>query len=145
MEFASVYSIAAGAGWAYFKFGGSLIVSGIGGRKWRVADRKLKLIREELASRGEQLHKVDWKDVAIPLTASAIGTVAGVGIETGIGSLIHVSDAITTSFSGNSSAITDPELQAILSNPSTAAHGFIEGVAIQPARDLTEQCARSDR
>lgn len=45
--------------------GGSLIVSGIGARKMRVADNKLDLIREELASRGKPRHKTDGKDVAI--------------------------------------------------------------------------------
>lgn len=67
MQFASMWTVASGIGWAYFTFGGSLIVSGMGGRKWRVADRKLKLIREELARRGEPIHKVDWKDVMVPL------------------------------------------------------------------------------
>ena len=132
MQFASIWSVASGACWAYFTAGGSLVVSGIGGRKWRVADRKLKMIREELVSRGEQVHKVDWKDVVIPLASSAVGTAVGAGIDVGIGSLINISDVMTTNSSGNPTAITNAELQAMLSDPNSAAHGFLEGVQIEP-------------
>ncbi|KAL8826593.1 MAG: hypothetical protein Q9170_007340 [Blastenia crenularia] len=132
---ASVWSVASGIGWAYFTFGGSLVVSGIGGRKWRVADRKLEMIREELIRRGEKVHKLDWKDVAIPITSCALGTAAGAGIDVGIGSLINIGDIAASGAGGNSmtgGGNHNDELQAVFAHPARAVQGVGEGAVMQP-------------
>ena len=132
---ASLWSCASGIAWAYFTFGGSLVVTGIGGRKWRVADRKLEIIRAELANRGEELHKLTWKDFAIPLSACAVGTAVGAGIDVGIGSLIDINDIAT---SGSGGTLASPngnhsqDLQAMFSHPDKTIQGVGEGVVIQP-------------
>lgn len=117
---ACTWSIISGFVSAHFTFGGSLLVSGIGGRKWRVADRKLGMIRKELTSRGVPLHKLDLKDVGITLVGVAAGTAAGAGIDVGIGSLFNIGD-VTSGF-GHTPAPTNgshlEELQAIFSHPA---------------------------
>ena len=134
-QFACAWAVASGIGWAFFTHGGSLIICGVAGRRCRVADRKLTMIREEIASRGEALHKLDWKDVVIPVASSAVGTAIGAGVDIGIGSLIQISD-IVPSGSGHSltadSSSHLQQIQAVLSHPAHAARGFEEGVVTQP-------------
>lgn len=67
------------------------------------------------------------------LVSSAVGTAASAGIDVGVGSLINISDVLTTGSSGGPATITNPELQAMLSNTSSAAHGFAQGVILEPA------------
>ena len=126
-QFVSLLSVTSGISWAYFTMSGSLIVLDIENRKWRVVNRKLKLIREELICRDEPIHKVTRKDVMTPLISSAIGTAVGASIDVGIGSLSNISD-LSFTYSGGNLMTT---LQAMFSKPSSAAHGFIEGATVE--------------
>lgn len=45
------------------------------------------MIREELMRRGEPLHKIDWRDVAIPVFACALGTGVGPALTWELGRL----------------------------------------------------------
>ncbi|KAL9611785.1 MAG: hypothetical protein Q9167_003596 [Letrouitia subvulpina] len=129
---ASMWSVASGFGWAYFTFGGSIIVSGIGSRKWRVSQRKLEMIREELARRDERIHKAELKDILIPLFACAVGTGVGVGMDIGIASLLNPSDIAMLGSGGTSGGNTGQEIQAMLDYPTEVAHGIGEGAIAQP-------------
>lgn len=132
-QVAAAWSILSGAGFAYLTMGGSLVVCGIGGRKWRVAHRKLELIRAELKSRGVPLHKMDAKDWAIPLVSCAAGTALGAGITFGVDTIVDVSTL--ASIGANNGG-------AMLDHPGTAIEGFGEGLIAQP--DLVLGHGQSD-
>lgn len=121
---------------ASFTHRGSLIVTVVGGRKWRVTGRKLKMIREELARHKVPPHKVDRKDLAIPISACGFGTAAGVGIDVGLGSFVSIEE-FPASGSGDGMVATGPghgqELQEMLTHPVDTVHGFDGDVTVQEA------------
>ncbi|KAK0642661.1 hypothetical protein DIS24_g8792 [Lasiodiplodia hormozganensis] len=110
-------TVGSGVGWAVFTFGASLAFSAIGGRKWRVANRKLKMIQEELQRRQEKLHKTDWKDVCIPGTAFLVGNAVGVGLDFGIDGVY-----------GTVNPTPADGLQDMISQPQEAVQDFYGGV-----------------
>ncbi|KLO81628.1 uncharacterized protein LW93_6780 [Fusarium fujikuroi] len=66
-------------GWgAVASSGGTLVLSAIAIRRIHVAESKLKLIRAELKKRDVPLHKLQKRDILIPLGACAAGM--GVGL-----------------------------------------------------------------
>lgn len=128
--FTCAYIAAGGLGGAAFTFGGSLIAVGISGRRWRVADRKLGLIREELTRRGIPHHKLKTKDVLIPAVSCLIGGAVAHGIDFGLGELVDVGNAqidgpIRESESLNLTPLD--EVFAGVEQPGAAAAGLLNG------------------
>jgi hypothetical protein len=75
------WAIGSGIGGAPFTLGGTLAISAIGSRRYRVATKKLQLIQAELQRRGVSLHEFDYKDFLIPVGAGLVGLGAGIGLE----------------------------------------------------------------
>lgn len=110
--------------------GGSLITVGISGRKYRVADRKLDLIREELKSRGIAPHKLEIKDVAIPVTAGVASLGVGAGLDIGLSELAHIGNVVGAGPIGITSSLEVTPLDSIsagAANASNAVEGFADG------------------
>ncbi|KAM0721013.1 hypothetical protein Q7P37_003298 [Cladosporium fusiforme] len=100
--------------------GGSLIVSGIGARKLRVADNKRDLIREELASRGKPQHKTDAKDVAIAGGSWLAGNMIAGGIFD-----VSIDGLVSSDVAGSTAATGVTEVAQAYSGESTVSEGFI--------------------
>ncbi|KAF4536844.1 uncharacterized protein LTHEOB_11851 [Lasiodiplodia theobromae] len=132
-------SIAVGICMVVLTRGGSLIIaSTVGGRRWRVAHRKLEMIRAELTRRGIPLHKLDSKDIEIPLLAQCVGAAVGAGLDFGLSTLVEINDVADfasgqTVFPG---LVLDPELEQTASVPKAAAHGVLYGAINQPEHAL---------
>ncbi|PHH76813.1 hypothetical protein CDD80_1191 [Ophiocordyceps camponoti-rufipedis] len=77
----SSFSIVSGIGAAPVSGGATLAVSAYGGRRLHVARKKLRLIEAELLKRGQPLHKLQKRDVIIPVTAGVAGAGLGFGID----------------------------------------------------------------
>lgn len=69
----SAFAVGTGISGAVLTAGGTLILAGLSGRKYRVAGRKRALVQEELTCRGIPLHALELKDFAIPVVASMAG------------------------------------------------------------------------
>jgi hypothetical protein len=85
--------------------------------------------RHALHVTNKSLHQVDWKDFAIPLVACAVEGAVGLGIETGLSSLIDL--IVVTSLSekllaGAGDSHTQQAL-AMVSNPTSTVDGFSKG------------------
>ena len=135
-QVAAALSLFSGFAFAHTTLGGSLIVSLAGGRKWRVADRKLEMIRGELSRRGVPLHKFDWRDIVISIGACAVG----LGVDYGVGNLINLGDTIlpTSGSSGAGHALPtshipySQQFHEMIIDPVDALHGVEQGAGAQP-------------
>ncbi|KAF4592466.1 hypothetical protein GQ602_002765 [Ophiocordyceps camponoti-floridani] len=77
----SSFSIGSGVVAAPVSGGATLAVSAYGSRRLHVARKKLRLIEEELVKRGQPLHKLQKRDVLIPVIAGIFGLGLGFGID----------------------------------------------------------------
>ncbi|KAF2136587.1 uncharacterized protein K452DRAFT_322308 [Aplosporella prunicola CBS 121167] len=120
--FTGPLNVAANIVGAPFTSGFTLVLSAIAARKWRVAERKLVLIREELSRRQVPLHETDWKDIFVPLIAFVTTTFVGDGLSEALGAL----GDIATNVSGNCLGIND-----IINHLPAVVQGLGEGIATQ--------------
>ncbi|KAF9760739.1 uncharacterized protein BKA55DRAFT_544803 [Fusarium redolens] len=103
--------------------GGTFLLSAIGFRRLHVAESKLKLIRAELKKRDVPLHKLQKRDVLIPLGACAVGFGVGHGFDE---AAIHVTHTFAPGlFPGDSVA------HAFSMNPGDSISGAAHGAAQQ--------------
>lgn len=122
---AAFCSVQTGAWGAVATSGGTLVLSAIGLRRLHVAESKLKLIQAELTKRDIPLHKLQKRDVMIPLWAC----VAGMGVGSAVDEAAsHVTNTIAVKaglFPGCSAA------HALSMNPGDSISGAAHGAAQQ--------------
>jgi hypothetical protein len=120
-------TIGGGIGGAAFTMGGTLAVAAYGSRRFRVANKKLKLIRAELTQRSVPLHTLDYKDFLIPFGASIIGLGAGIGLD-------QVAMAVTNTIPMEvqiGSPTGSTAINAVTANPGDAVQSIVPGFTEQ--------------
>lgn len=128
------FTVGGGIGAAVFTLGGSLVMAAVAGRKYRVADRKLKMIQDEITARDIPLHEFEIKDVLIPVAACLVGTAVGVAIEEGIANLVCSGDVATAGAGSTLAAMHVTQIDVVTANvmhPDDMLHGLGQGLAGQ--------------
>jgi hypothetical protein len=121
------WTIGGGIGGAAFTMGGTLAVSVYGSRRYRVAHKKLELIQAELTRRGVVLHKLDCKDILIPVAAGLVGLGAGIGLD-------QIAMATTNTIPMGDNMPTGPAAtDAVVANPGDAVQAIVPGFSQQVA------------
>lgn len=119
---AAISSMVTGAIGAIPTYGGTLVVSAYGARRYYVATKKLDLIQGELVKRGIQLHKLQKRDVLIPAVTAVIGVGAGMGLD-------EIAMSVTNT--GLMGTVIDPGgsvAEALATNTGETLHAAAQGV-----------------
>lgn len=130
--FSCAYGVCGGIATSFFTCGGTLVVAAVSGREWRVADRKLEMIREELTSRGIPIHELEAKYVVIPLAGCLLGSAVGIGVDEVAGQMVSIGDFTTGGPDNTLDAMgltgTETPASGLMHHPVAALHGLEQGV-----------------
>lgn len=115
---------------AFFSGGGTLPITAEYYRRLVVADRKLIMIKKELASRGVPLHDFEMKDVLIPAAGCIVGLGVGLGIDEQISGLFGTGVTTIGAADIQLSAMHVSQVDQVVAevaHPGDAFHGLQEG------------------
>ncbi|KAL5901568.1 hypothetical protein ACKVWM_001368 [Pyricularia oryzae] len=121
--FSTTYTISAGIAATALTCGASLGAAALGGRKYYIAQAKLKMIEDELTKRNIKLHQLRKRDAIKPLIVHLVGAGVGFGVHD-----VLLSATTTLPLHGQLPQDAYEQLtQYATANPGHAVHATVDG------------------
>ncbi|KAH8841638.1 hypothetical protein MCOR27_011196 [Pyricularia oryzae] len=139
--FSTTYTISAGIAATALTCGASLGAAALGGRKYYIAQAKLKMIEDELTKRNIKLHQLRKRDAIKPLIVHLVGAGVGFGVHD-----VLLSATTTLPLHGQLPQDAYEQLtQYATANPGHAVHATVDGALHGMREQLRETAATATK